>query len=242
MILRPLSLILLLASAIFSTRCTQSAMKQANPMLDQNPADHYTGAALEMAEAIRRKNHAALQSLAESNKQAVSSEGIKGMPLLVWAMGHNDAASAEILLRAGARPDVTFPYGNWKMSAIGLASGAEDPRFLQLLLAHKANPNGAGDTEPPIFTAIKSNRHDRVPVLIKAGADINRTDSAGKTALHLAALSMEFQCALSLVNMGANPRAATKTGMTVKTIIDKFPLDPSHPQHAAQMQLSAMVR
>jgi ankyrin repeat protein len=234
--------LLLLAAATLNLRCSQPAMKQADPLLHQTPADYYAGPALDMAQAIRSRDHAGLESLCRSHPASASSTGLSGLPLLVWAMRHNDPASTEILLKAGASVDVTFPYGNWRMSAVSLAAGMENPLFLDLLLAWRANPAGLPDTEPPLFTAIKNSRTDHLPVLIKAGANLDQQDSAGKTAVHIAALAGDWKTALALVNMGANPRASLKNGVTLNTLIEKFPLAASHPQHAAQADLSARLR
>ena len=124
-------------------------------MLKYNPAEFYDGPARKMAEAIRSRDHAVLPTLVNSQIHWVNSTGQKGFPLLAWTMGHDDLVATEILLKAGANPNVTFPFGNGKMSLVSLAASMESAGFLDLLLANGANPEGVVDTEPPTFFSRK---------------------------------------------------------------------------------------
>ena len=228
---------LITALALALTRCNPSPMTQDSSMLRHDPADVYQGPALGLAEAIRRGGHGGLRTLAASHRDAVDSTGMKGIPLLAWAIGHDDPTATEILLSAGADPNVTFPIGAWKMSLVSLAASAQDPRFLASLLRHGADPGGLPDTEPPLFSAIKADRYDRIEPLLRAGADINQRDSAGKTALLMMALTGDYPQALAFVRLGADPSIAMNNGTTLERLISKFPAEPGTPQHAAQIEL-----
>ena len=169
------------------------------PMLKYKSAEFYDGPALKMADAIRSRDHQILRTLVISQAQSVNSTGQKAFPILVWPMGHNDLGAAEILLKAGANPNVTFPFGEGKMSLISLAVSTENAGFLDLLLANGASPAGVVGTEPPLFSAVKANRYDCIPFLLKAGADINQQDAAGKTAIVMMALGGDYSQTLAFV-------------------------------------------
>jgi ankyrin repeat protein len=211
-------------------------------MLKYDPADFYTGPALKMAEAVRRQDYVTLRALAVGHPNAIDSTGQKGLPLLAWTMGHDDPAAAEILLRAGARPDVTFPFGDWKMSLISLAASMENPGFIALLLAYRANPAGVPDTEPPLFSAVKADRYDRIETLLNAGADINQQDSVGKTMILMMAFTGDYPQVLAFVKRGADPRIPMHNGTTLEGVISRFPAQPGTPEHAAQTELVTRLR
>jgi len=237
-----LRFLLVLLPLLTSARCSPPDTTMTSPMLRYDPADLYFGPALQMAEAVRRRDHGALRSLTGSHPGDVDSTGHRGIPLLAWAIGHDDPTATEILLRAGADPNVTLPIGEWKMSLVSLAASAEDPRFLGLLLAHRADPNGVAGTEPPLFSAVKADRYDRVEPLLRAGADINRQDAAGKTAIMIMALAGDYSQAVTLARRGADPRIAMKNGTTLEALLRRFPAESGTPQHAAQLELLGMLR
>ena len=95
---------------------------------------------------------------------------------------------------------------------------------------------------PPLFSAVKANRYDRIPLLLKAGADINQQDAAGKTAILMMALGGDYLQTLAFVKAGADPRIQMKNGVTLEKIITKFPAQAGSAQHAAQVELMALLR
>lgn len=232
----------LLPLLLFFTRCSSPDMDPNNPLLRHDPAELYSGEALQLATAIRQGAHPTLRDLVRSHPAAVHDGGRQNLPLLAWAIGHRDPESVEILLKAGADPNTTMPFGTWRMSLVSLAASAEDPRFLDLLLAHRADPAGLPDTEPPLFTAIKEERYDRVDALLKAGADINQQDAAGKTPIMIMALTGDYPQALAYARRGANPRIAMKNGTTLERLITRHPAEPGSPRALAQAELLALIR
>ena len=46
---------------------------------------------------------------------------------------------------------------------------------------------------------MKANPYDRIPFLLKAGADINQQDAAGKTAIVMMALGGDYSQTLAFV-------------------------------------------
>lgn len=129
-----------------------------------------------------------------------------------------------------------------RMSLLTLCTGATEPYYFNTLLAHKANPNGLPESEPPLFTAFYSDKDDRFDQLLKAGADINHADETGKTILITISLARDYQRALRLVKQGADVNVRMKNGTNLHKIIDKFPLPPATEQGRAQQQLKAMLK
>lgn len=235
-------LLLAFLPLLLLTRCSPSDMDPTNPILRHDPSELYFGDALQLAAAIRRGERSTLRDLVRSHPDAVNDQGRQHLPLLAWAIGHRDPEAVEILLSAGANPNTTMPFGAGKMSMVSLAASAEDPRFLDLLLAYRADSAGLPDTEPPLFTAIKAERYDRVDALLKAGADINQQDAAGKTPIMMMALAGDYPQVLAFARRGANPRISMKNGTTLERVITRFPAEPGSPQALAQAEILALIR
>lgn len=218
-------------------------MTSANqsPMLKHDPADYYSGNAVQAAEAIRDHDHLKLGRILIQSPAVARNRGKKDLPLLAWAMGHNDPASFKLLLQAGANPNDYLVVQDGKMSLISVATGAENSQWLDLLLQHKANPNGLPDTEPPLFTARFAHKPDRFERLLKAGADLNHPDETGKTVIISCVMANDYIGALKLVKCGADPNVKMKNGTTVRKIIERFPLPPNTPQGDAQVELTRLL-
>lgn len=141
---------------------------------------------------------------------------------LADAVAQNRADAFLRLLDAGADPTALDAHGN---SPMQLAAGAADGAFFDALAARHVDPN-AGNVSTgatPLMAAIDHGRDDRVAALLKMGADPNRTDSAGNTALHVAAKDNDFQAALVLLDAGAKPSAQNKRGVTFRTYLAMTP-------------------
>jgi ankyrin repeat protein len=128
------------------------------------------------------------------------------------------------------------------MSLISLAASMENPGFIALLLAYRANPAGVPDTEPPLFSAVKADRYDRIETLLNAGADINQQDSVGKTMILMMAFTGDYPQVLAFVKRGADPRIPMHNGTTLEGVISRFPAQPGTPEHAAQTELVTRLR
>jgi ankyrin repeat protein len=213
-----------------------------NPMLRHDPADFYSGDDLKAAEAIRKFDQAALTAVLLKEPKVAASRGRKDLPLLAWAMGHNNPPAGKLLLQAGAPPDDFIRIKTAKMSLLSVATGAERDDFFKLLLSHRADPNGPPDTDPPIFTAVYTEKFDRFDRLLEAGADANRTDGAGKTILMVLAMVNEYERALKLVDRGADVNARMNNGTTLAEIVREYPLPPDTVQGRAQEKLRSKLR
>src|SRR3546814_16334664 len=76
-----------------------------------------------------------------------------------------------------------------------MAAMVDDPRYLQVLIAHGAPIDlvGARGSRPPIFRTVESRRDAQFDLLVPAGADIHRTDSMGNSLLHVAAPANAYE-------------------------------------------------
>src|SRR3546814_4249736 len=97
-----------------------------------------------------------------------------------------------------------------------MAAMVDDPRSLQVLIAHGAPIDlvGARGSRTPIFRTVESRRDAQFDLLVQAGADIHRTDSMGNSLLHVAAQVNDAERILQLLELGANPNAANSRGDT----------------------------
>ena len=118
----------------------------------------------------------------------------------------------KLLLRKGARVDVTDEYGNTPLY-VGARSG---PRVVRLLLDHGADPNArpGGDDDRPLDEALMAGHGDTTRLLIERGADPRRCDEFGFNALHLAAIGGSADAAELLLSLGLDVNSRTRDGVT----------------------------
>lgn len=74
-----------------------------------------------------------------------------------------------------------------------------------MLLKNSANPRAAVNGWTPVFYAICLKNYLAVPVLAKAGLDVNYQDGGGWTLLHLAAQTNSKYVLDCLFQLGASP-------------------------------------
>jgi ankyrin repeat protein len=216
-------------------------MSTQNPVLSRAPSEFYSGDDLKAAEAIRNQDYSLLEEVLHRSPKVIASRGKKGVPLLAWAMGHNDPKAFKILLELGASPNDFFLVENVKTSLLSAATGAEKPDFFDQLLVHRADPNGLSDSEPPLFTAIFGHKNDRFAKLLRAGANINHPDRTGKTAIMVFVGLNNYREALNLARKGADVNVQMKNGNTIKKMIDRYPLPFDTPQGQAQVKLKKLT-
>lgn len=141
--------------------------------------------------------------------------GARNVTLLQWALLNRNLAGLQALLRAGADPAQPGIDGS---TVVHMAAMAEDPAYLETLLAHRADPDTphgvTGATA--LSAALMGERAVQFQALLAAGADPNRADRLGNTALHVAGKINEPGLALELLNAGADPDARNAQGVTFR--------------------------
>ncbi|XP_026384687.1 tankyrase-2-like [Papaver somniferum] len=107
-----------------------------------------------------------------------------GTPLhLAAGLGHRDAV--HVLLDHGADPNIVFHGMVTPLMSTILVKSWE---CMELLLQACAEPNGVFCGSTPLILAVSNGRVEDITRLLEAGADPNVTNSAGLTALEVAAI------------------------------------------------------
>lgn len=158
-----------------------------------------------LADAAARGERARVRELVAQGAD-VNARGDRGVNLLQWAMGSQSREGLEALLEAGANP---ANPGIGDGTAIHTAAKANDPVYLEILLAHGADPDTPrpDNGDPPLNAAIGRDNDPQFRMLLTAGADPNRAGRFGETPLHAAGSAGTGEQVLALLEAGADPLA-----------------------------------
>ncbi|MBU6409272.1 MAG: ankyrin repeat domain-containing protein [Verrucomicrobia bacterium] len=143
-----------------------------------------------------------------------------GKPLnapLLCAVHEKNIVSAELLLQAGANPNVVggvssrstdhqttyFRNNQWHLTPLWLAIYLDDSAMVQLLLKYKADPNDSQtDGKPVLFDAL--DRTNILEVLLDSGGDANSRMSDGWPLLEQAVSNGKVPMVQLLLQHGAD--------------------------------------
>ena len=158
-----------------------------------------------------------------SLEEALTLEGLvidemdsRGYTALLWAVSRNDNLAVELLLKAGADPNISTPTGS---SPLHFASWRQNLPCVRMLLNAGATLNhvdSVGDTALH-HAAQRCANLDLLEVLIFAGIDISQRDRSGSIALeYMAHLKTSFSTRgiKLLLGLGANINAQDDEGDT----------------------------
>lgn len=194
----------------------RTADKPDKPILMMTPSELFQNPNLrQLAMAAQRGDVDKISTLIHQGVD-VNGKGKYGVTPLFSAWQVRNKRGYKALLEHGANPNVVETGGYTLLNEI---AQSEDPYFMKLALTHGANPNlvepRSGET--PMFVAA-ANPYGKanVPLLIKAGADLNHQDNDGQTPLMGAAGSNQYDVVYELLKAGANYRLKNKWGNTVK--------------------------
>jgi ankyrin repeat protein len=148
--------------------------------------------------AARTGNLAAVRALLDKGASVNAKETQLGETALMWAAAENHPEVVKALLDRGAEVNgrsstMTFPKDRFGLEGV-----------LTIL------PHG---NWTPLMYAARDGGVDAVPVLARAGADINAVDPDGTTPLMLAIMNSHYDTANALLEAGADPNAIDKAGM-----------------------------
>jgi ankyrin repeat protein len=208
--LRMLSLIAVCGFAL--SACLAASPQAAQPFA---ATDHFQGKALELAQAIDRKDAAAIERLVEVEKVDPDTMFDQAdMPIVAWPVINGNAEGLKLLLNAGADPNARKlrperQYGKARDNALVFAAGLSDQTYLKLLLDHGGDPNtkNAND-EPLIYVARLAHQWPNVQYLVERGANINEGlyEPAGyDTALNWYSRLGDFEQVYWLLQKGGDP-------------------------------------
>ena len=173
-------------------------------------------AVVPLAEAVATGDVAGIRSLAPTAD--LSAHGKDGVTLLEWAVWNERPESLAALLEAGA--DAAEP-GMDQETVAHMAAMARDPKYLQVLIDRGAPVDvvSARGGRTPVFRAVQGRRDAQFDLLVKAGADLHRTDSMGNTLAHVAAGVNDAARVLRLLEAGVDPKAINARGQTFQAAL-----------------------
>src|SRR3546814_10242020 len=156
----PISALAALATSILMVSCAadpagareQASMSAANK---DSALPFHDPAVVPLAEAVARGDTARIAALAPATD--LSARGEDHVTLLEWAIWNQQPDSLSALLEAGADPAAP---GMDQETVAHMAAMVDDPRYLQVLIAHGAPIDlvGARGSRTPIFRTVESRR------------------------------------------------------------------------------------
>jgi ankyrin repeat protein len=166
---------------------------------------------LPLVDAIKDQNPKMVATLIPHTD--VNARQPDGSTPLAWAVYKDDAATIDMLLKAGAKVTVADEYGE---SPLTLACATGDAAIVDKLLKAGADPNAARFyNETPLMIAAASGNPDVVRTLIEHGAKIEAVEERrGQNALMWAAAQSNSDAVQVLLKAGANPNAVSKGDFT----------------------------
>jgi ankyrin repeat protein len=135
-------------------------------------------------------------------------------PLMNAASENGNPKVIDVLVKAGANVNAE---NQWDETVLALAAAKNNPAVVSALINAGASVKGDGSA---LLQAVRFNEYAGVvPVLIKAGADVNARDNKDKTALIYAAQRKENAGTIvaALVKAGADVNAKDADGWTAMT-------------------------
>ncbi len=144
----------------------------------------------------------------------------KSNPELIAAIKRGDIVVAKKLLEEGANPNSMSSVGT--ETAINLAITRTDVPMTELLLNMKASPEALNDHPFSPLTWVASTGGDTgrkiliIRALVKAGADLNKVDTMGRTFLVQITNENVFNVPIidEVIRLGGDPTIANAKGAT----------------------------
>ncbi|MCZ8115060.1 ankyrin repeat domain-containing protein [Silanimonas sp.] len=173
----------------------------------------FEGPALELALAVEKGDLDAITRRVESgvDPDTVFSS-TSNEPLVAWAIRVQRPDSLQRLLELGADPNVVMPAPpedgevRTHVGAMVAAVEAEDPQYLDMLLAHGGDPDHrVVGSNTLLKHAFYFRNWTHIQRLILGGADINARDETGNTILEIFAGFGSFERTYWLLEHGADP-------------------------------------
>lgn len=150
--------------------------------------------------AARTGDAEAVALLLRRGADVNAKEHVLGETALIWAAGENHADVVRLLVGAGADVNGTSSVLEFPRRTFGDGKSGR----------HTVLPAGGWT---PLMYAARGNALAALRALAGAGADLNRTDPDGTTALVLAIINAHYDAAALLLEQGADPNVPDVTGM-----------------------------
>jgi ankyrin repeat protein len=160
------------------------ALLDAGAEADARNADNETA----LMVVARAGNVDAARLLLKHGAEVNAAENVAGQTALMWAAAYRHPAMVRLLLDSGADANASSTFSDWPRVVTA------EPRIKTLY---------SGGLTPLLYAA-REGCLDCVSALLKAGAEIDKTDPWGVTPLVLALLNMNFDTAAILIEAGAD--------------------------------------
>jgi uncharacterized protein len=163
---------------------------------------------LRLIEAVKSGNSAAVLALLKQHVDVNAPQG-DGATALHWAVNRDDLTTADLLIRAGARANVSNDLG---VTPLFLACTNRNGPMVEKLLVAGADPNAAlvrGETV--LMECSRSGSLRGVKALLAHGAKVNAKESAhDQTALMWAAAQQHPDVVGALLEVNADVKARSR--------------------------------
>jgi uncharacterized protein len=161
-----------------------------------------------LADAAEHANKPLVISLLKQRAD-VNGPQADGTTALHWAARWDDAEIVDLLIKAGANVKAANRFSTTPLS---LACTNGNAAVIEKLLSAGEDANAVftvgGDNA--LATAARTGKLDAIRVLLKHGADVNKTNQRGQTPLMFAVAEKNAPAAQLLIENGADANAHTK--------------------------------
>jgi ankyrin repeat protein len=163
----------------------------------------------QLIETVKSGNVDAVRALLKERVDVNARQG-DGATALHWAVHRNDGSVVDLLLRAGATPDLADDTG---ATPLYLACVNRSGPMVERLLQARANPNAAlVSGETVLMTCARTGEATGVRALLTRGANVNATEPGHhQTALMWAAAQSQPKAVEALLEGGADVRARSRS-------------------------------
>ena len=168
-----------------------------------------TAGQIQLVEAVKRSDGAAVRTLLEGQVDVNAPEG-DGATALHWAVYRDDAETVDLLIGAGANVDAATDLG---ITPLALAAANGNADVAGTLLAAGADPDASSEAGvTPLMQAARRGSIDTVRALLEFSANVNANERArGQTALMWAVSQQHAEVVEVLLRYGADVHASTST-------------------------------
>lgn len=160
-----------------------------------------------LADATEARQQETVRSLI-AQKADVNVAQPDGTTALDWAVRNDDAELVDLLIRAGANVKAANRFGATPLSLAAINGNAA---IVEKILAAGEDPNAVvsatGDTA--FLIAARTGKTDAIAVFLKHGADVDKTNNEGQTALMWAASAKNAAAVKLLTDHKADVNAKT---------------------------------
>lgn len=209
----------------FVALCFLIMIQGCKQEMELNPQDYFSGQRLELAKAIEDGDVDEVKTLASGSD--LNQPGKHDMTLLFWALGNaiNDKKTSThlevitLLVEAGADPLQPRPQGKSSPAEFALKGDSAD--WINAMLDGGLSPDVKDKVfhEPIIFQSIKAKNTETLQAMLDRGADVNSTNSLGKTLVFDALDNQSYDHVILLLDRGADPAIKSKNGWSMSNAL-----------------------